>query len=265
MPEVSEVKLTTEYLEKTLSGKIITDWKFLSGKYHDAEPSGFNSFYNELPSMVSEIKCKGKLIYMHCFNEFHEFYILHNMHMTGSWREKPDESSRWFVEINSKQKLWFRDPRCFGTLMFTENEDIFKSIFNKLGPDIMSDEFNLQLWRKIIAQHKDKNVTSFLMDQSIISGCGNYIKSEVLYYAKILPSRKIDSLTENESEKLFEALRIIPRIAYLNKGLSLRDYTDPKGKKGFHEFQLQIYGQKNAKRQKTMDGRTTYFDPNIQV
>jgi len=235
-----------------------------SGQYEEKDPKGFDEFLSYLPLIVEEVKCKGKLIYISCFNEFKRFYILHSMRMTGSWREKEDEHSRWYIELDNNKKIWFRDPRCFATLLFIEDEEEFNNILSKLGPDIMTDEFTLQIWKKLVASHRDKNVTSFLMDQHIISGCGNYIKSEALYYAKILPTRKMSSLTEQESEKLFEGLRIISRTAYLHKGLSLKDYTDSKGRKGFQEFQLKIYGQKKAKRAKTTDGRTTYFDPEVQ-
>jgi len=262
MPEGPETKLTTKYLHNCLDGKIITNWEFIESNpkdpYLNEDPKGFGEFIDELPLIVDEVGCKGKLIYICCYNEFRRFYILHSMRTTGSWREKPDEYSRWFIEIEGK-KIWFRDIDCFATLHFTENEDEFQNILNKLGPDIMSNEFTLPVWRQIIAKHQNKNVTAFLMDQEIISGCGNYIKSEALYYAKILPTRKMSSLTENELEKLFEALRIISRTAYMHKGLSSHDYADPKGRKGFQEFQLKIYGQKHAKKAKTADGRTTYW------
>jgi len=133
-----------------------------------------------------------------------------------------------------------------------------------LGPDILTDSFTLPKWRTLCASHGNKNITAFMMDQNIICGCGNYIKAEALHYSKISPLRKVKSLSDGEIEKLYEALRVIPRIAYNNKGLSLRDYTDHNGNKGFHEFQLSIYGKKQATKTKTADGRTTYWDPKIQ-
>jgi len=49
-----------------------------------------------------------------------------------------------------------------------------------LGPDIMGKEFKLCVFNKLIKQYSNRNITSFLMDQEVISGCGNYIKAEVL-------------------------------------------------------------------------------------
>lgn len=264
MPESAENRLTAEYLNSMLENKIITDFVFLGGQYEKERPTGFSDFFISLPLLVGEVKCKGKLIYISCYNEYSSFFILHSLRMTGSWREKQDDHCRWYIEIEGKKKLWFRDPRCFATLYFTDDEDTMQETLEKLGPDILTDSFTLEIWRKKIADHPNKNITAFLMNQTIISGCGNYIKAEALYYSKISPLRKVSSLTENEAEKLYEALRIIPRLAYNNKGLSFRDYTDQYGKKGFYEFYLKIYNKKHATATKTADGRTTYWDPDIQ-
>jgi DNA-formamidopyrimidine glycosylase len=264
MPESAEVRLTTDYLNSCLENKIITDWVFIGGQYEDSSPKGYDEFRSSLPLLVEEVNCKGKLIYFSCFNEHNTFYILHSLRMTGRWQEKPDMYCRWYIEIEGKKKLWFRNPRCLATLHFTTNENTFQTTLNKLGPDILTDKFNLTSWKLLLNKYRNRNITSFLMDQNVISGCGNYIKAEALYYAKISPERKVRSLSESESEKLFEALRIIPRIAYNNKGLSLRDYTDQNGHKGYQEFELKVYGKKTAKKTKTADGRTTYWDPDVQ-
>ena len=103
------------------------------------------------------------------------------------------------------------------------------------------------------------------MDQSLMSGCGNYIKAEALYYAKISPLRKVSSLTEKESEKLFEALRIIPRSAYMNKLLkSQDDVFQSEETQELEKFEFQVYGKRQCVRTKTPDGRITYWNDNVQ-
>lgn len=264
MPESAEVKLTTDFLNQCMYNKIITKWEFTSGQYLNYDPEGFEEFYDSLPLMIEEVRCKGKFIYITCFNEHKTFYILHSLRLTGSWRNKEDSFCRWIVELENGRKLFFHDTRCLATLKFTTDKRELDDYLEKLGPDILTEDFSLSTWKKLVQLHRNKNITAFLMDQSVISGCGNYLKAECLFSAKISPLRKISSLTEEESEKLYEALRIIPRQAYMNKGLSSRDYTDQNGKKGFQEFHLKVYGKKTAKRTKTADGRTTYWDPSVQ-
>lgn len=264
MPESAEVKLTAEYLSKVLEGQVITDFQFVSGQYENNDPIGFDEFYDSLPLIVSEVKCKGKMIYMNCASEDKNFYIMHSLRLTGSWREKEDSCSRWYILLDTGTKLWFRDPRCMATLHFTQDEKVLQATLDKLGYDILTEEFTLKRWKDIVNRHKSKNITALMMDQSHISGCGNYIKAESLYYAGISPLRKAGDLSENEVEKLYEALRIIPRLAYNNKGYSGGEYTDKKGKKGFEEFHLKIYGKPDAKKTKTPDGRITHWNPEIQ-
>lgn len=260
MPESAECRLTAEYLNSRLENKVIYKWVFLDEK----EPRGFDEVEVNLPLLVERVSCKGKLIFFVLHNENQHFYVLHSLRMTGKWQDEQDGHCRWYIETDNDEKIWFRNPRCLATLQFTSDDKVFQKMLDDLGPDILTDEFNLKTWKTLLRQHKKKNITSFLMNQNIISGCGNYIKAEVLYYSKISPLRKVGSLNENEQDQLFEALRIIPRMAYNDNGLFLRNYTDSKGEKGYYENQLKIYGKSHAKRTKTADGRTTYWDPEIQ-
>jgi len=264
MPESAEVKLTAEYLNSVLENKVIFNWVFTSGQYEEKSPRGFDVFEKALPLLVQEVGCKGKLIYFILHNEYQTFYILHSLRMSGRWQEMEDEYCRWYVTLDDCKTLWFRNPRCLATLEFTDDEKVFNGMMNKLGPDILTSEFNLPTWKQLVQKHRNKNITSFLMDQHIISGCGNYIKAEALYYAGVSPLRKVGTLTDPESEKLFEGICIIPRMAYNYNGLSIQNYADKNGKKGTYEFNLKIYGKKDAKRTKTPDGRTTYWDPEKQ-
>lgn len=89
------------------------------------------------------------------------------------------------------------------------------------------------------------------MDQSIFSGIGNYIKSEALYYAKISPLRKVETLSENEKEKLYEGVFIISRTSYASGGMD--------------RMVLSIYGRNDKEKTQTPDGRITYWDDEIQI
>lgn len=264
MPESAEVKLTTDYLKSKLENRIINEWVFLSGQYDSKTPDGFDEFEKNLPLIVENVQCKGKFIYFTLFNEDGYFYIMHSLRMTGRWQDYKDKYCRWYIELSDGECIWFRNPRCFATLEFTDQHSVLKKYIDELGPDILTDEFSLDVWKKLVNKHKGKNITSFLMNQNIISGIGNYIKAEALYYSKISPHRKTGSLTETEQARLYEGIRIIPRIAYNKGGLSIRDYASSDGSKGDYGSDLKIYGKASADKIKTPDGRITYWDSEIQ-
>jgi formamidopyrimidine-DNA glycosylase len=266
MPESGEVRLTVDFLNNVFQGKIITNWIFTGGKYTDNYPEGYLEFDAALPLCVDEVNCKGKFIYFRLSDAFgKKYFILHSLMMTGRWQIDYDDYCKWYVDLQDGKTVWFRDPRTFATVKFTADEKVLHDKLSELGPDIMKPEFKLPLFKSLAKQHKNKNICSFLMDQSIISGCGNYIKAEVLYDAKVAPGRTVGSLTENELELVYQALCVIPRLAYNNKGLSLRDYADEYGNPGDHEKDLKVYGKSWAKRTKTSDGRITYWDPSRQI
>jgi DNA-formamidopyrimidine glycosylase len=256
MPEGPEVKLITEYLNSQIENQVITNIEFISGRYNQTIPQGFEEFYDNLPFLIEGVYCKGKFIYITCYKEDSRFHICHSLRMTGSWSTTKKEHTRWYFELKDRPSLYFSDPRNFATISFIDSDEELQEILSSLGPDIMTPEFTFQKWKSLLSQHPNKNITDFLMTQNIISGCGNYLKAECLYYSKISPHRKVHSLTPLEQEKLYEALNTIPKQCYCNQGVYYKD--------GYPKYNLQIYGNKNAKREKTPDGRITWWDPNHQ-
>ena len=266
MPEGPECRLTVDYLNKVLRGKKVLDWVFCGGGYTEEDPDGFQEFDISLPLKVKEVACKGKFIYFILTDDDgQEHYILHSLMMTGRWQKNHDDYCKWFLEVDDGRTVWFRSPRSLSTVSFTTDKDVLQEKLDRLGPDIMTKEFSLPVFGKLVKKYVKRNITAFLMDQQVIAGCGNYIKAEVLWYAAVSPLRKVGDLKSREIELLYEALRVIPRISYNRKGLSLKDYTDENGKGGYYSGELKIYGKKQAKRTKTADGRTTHWDPNRQV
>ena len=261
MSEGPECKLTIDYLNKALKGHKVLDWVFCGGKYTEEDPEGFSEFDTALPLRVKEVSGKGKFIYFTLTDEEGaNYYILHSL-MTGRWQKNHDEYCKWFLDLDNGKTMWFRNPRSFTTLSFTNRREVLNKKLSSLGPDIMTREFSLPTFKKLMRKYIKRNITAFLMDQQVISGCGNYIKAETLWYASVSPLRKVGNLKEREIELIYEGLRIIPRISYNRKGLSLLDYENG----GHYSEELKIYGKKHAKRTKTPDGSTTYWDPSRQV
>lgn len=244
MPEGPEVKLTTDFLKKHLSGKVIYSW---INDFLNVEDE--NTLENAFPMIVGNIYCKGKNIVFMLHNEYNTFYIIHHMGLTGFWSlELYTRGPQWRWMIEAEEiKLYFYDAKRIASMYLNYDDSILASI----GPDILTNDFNMQIWKKKMDEHRDMNITCFLMDQSIFSGIGNYIKSEALYYAKISPLRKVETLSENEREKLFEGVFIVSRTSYASGGID--------------GMVLSIYGRNDKEKTQTPDGRITYWDDEIQI
>lgn len=266
MPEGPECRITANQLKKELVGKLVVNWFIYDGKYNRHPPGGFNKLYDMLPLIVADIDCKGKTIYFTFCNQNDEtIYVIHSMRMTGSWvsEEKKDRYCCWFIETDDGKKVYFRNPRQLATIEAIEYEEL-QSELSKLGPDILTDEFNLDVWKNIALVHKNKNITSVLMNQKIMSGCGNYLKSEVLYDSGISPLRKIGSLDEKEVEKMYNSIKRISSLSLQVGGMSARDYRHIDGSKGEFYKHVKAYNKPGMVKKKTSDGRTTYWNPDVQ-
>ena len=172
--------------------------------------------------------------------------------------------------LNKKQVLYFDDSRHFGSVECL-SWDSFPHYLSRLGPDLLANVIPSDDWRQIFRQKKlqNKQICQVLLDQAIISGVGNYIKAEVLYYSKIKPDRIIQSLADQELETLRQVTHWVIRQSYKYGGLTLRDFISPSGNPGV--FPVAIYGKSHdpngytVVKQKFKDTRTTHWVPEIQV
>ncbi|MBI3824955.1 MAG: hypothetical protein HY294_03060 [Candidatus Rokubacteria bacterium] len=103
-----------------------------------------------------------------------------------------------------------------------------------------------------------------LLDQSFAAGVGNWIADEVLYQARVAPSRRADTLTADEARRVRNALRLVIATA-----LRARSDSDrfPKhwlfhDRWGRQEYAVTRRGQRI--RHDTIGGRTTAWVPAVQ-
>ena len=147
---------------------------------------------------------------------------------------------------NFKQtfNLYFVDQRHFGLFEFTPKKSILNQKIAKLGPDLLNQYISFKEFKEIIMRHSLKNICKVLMEQSIFSGIGNYLKSEILYDSKIHPLTTVNNLTESKLRDLYQSSRRLIKASYLSQGNSLRHYKNVDSKKGLLEFKLKFMVRK---------------------
>src|SRR5699024_996857 len=70
---------------------------------------------------------------------------------------------------------------------------------------------------------QNRRLTSLLLDQGFVSGIGNYLRSEIMFYAGVNPYKKLKEYTVVEKEKLAEATVKLTVRSYETEGI----VTDP--------------------------------------
>ena len=144
-------------------------------------------------------------------------YILHTYGLTGKWGLAEEKNSRISFTIkdnNSTYKLYFTDPRNFGTIKITSDKTILDEKLNSLGLDFLETSFTeTDFFNRIKKYIHKKNgslsrprakreVVKVLMDQTdkngLGSGIGSYLAVEILYHAKISPHKKMKYIYKNK-------------------------------------------------------------------
>ena len=205
-----------------------------------------NAFKNLSGLKVSKIDRRAKYILFH----LNQSQILIHLGMTGTLRIAKKESNFYkkhdHVEfIFQRGKLIFNDPRRFGSMHFiTEPSKHF--LLEKLGPEPLSEEFNGEyLFQKI--KKSLSPIKNSLMNQHNVVGIGNIYANEILFDAKIRPTRKSKTITKKEHNKITGSTKKILKVAIKAGGTTLKDFYQPDGNKGYFKIDLAVYDRANEK------------------
>jgi len=269
MPEGPEVRKNTDYLRDFFLDTQITRVEIISGRYKRHGPfHGYESLVASLPASVSDVSCKGKFMYI-VLEDKSSIWI--TLGMSGMWQNYRTKHTRVILENSIGSRVYFNDTRNFGTLKYVSCVAELGKKLESLGPDVLNDKITPSIFFDRIKKAKNKTIAEALMNQKIISGIGNYLKSEILYASKISPHRTCDKITSEESKVLCKASRSISNLSYKSGGATLSTYTDAYGNKGMYSRRFAVYNQKSdpegnsVLREPTRDGRTTFWVPKIQT
>ena len=86
-----------------------------------------------------------------------------------------------------------------------------------------------------------KPIKSHLLDQTLVAGLGNIYVDEVLWRAKVHPSRTSNSLTAQEARKVHDETINVLGQAVEKGGSTIRTYTNAFGEDGTMQEFHQVY------------------------
>ncbi len=231
MPEGPEVKTVVDKLVKNMKNKTLIKIIVHNGKYVRYF-NQFNDIIDLLPLKISNINCKGKFIYFEFYDT--DKVIFNTLGMSGYWfssketNELPEvgiyskkHNNVEFILGEKKESYYFNDMRNFGNLIISNKNDLLDKI-NSLGIDILDPTNEVNKFYDLLTKKSNltKEIGFVLLDQTVVAGCGNYIRAEVLYLCKINPFTKIKKLTEENIKCLYKYLKKVAYISYdINLGI----------------------------------------------
>ena len=264
MPELPEVETSKRYIKQfLLNAKILSIQSSVFKLRWEINPN-LNFFFNN--TTILKVDRIGKYILINTSNK--NTLIIHlgmsgylRINEANSKKIKHDHIIINFQGINGEKKfLTFNDQRKFGYIDFHNTSNLKKHFLIKnLGIDGLSKRLKYDFLNSIFLK-KTTIIKSVLLDQKIICGIGNIYASEILFYSKIHPLKKVNHLSKNEINSLLLNIKIVFSKAVLNGGTTIKDYKQPNGKVGYFKQKLKVYGRAKLK---CYDCRSIIFKLNI--
>ncbi len=270
MPELPEVETIKNELLPYITGRCITGVTlFWEGIVR--QPSAGEFCSRLIGQRITDIARRGKYLIVGLSSG--DLLIIH-LKMTGSLligqdSSEPPKYTRATIRLDKDTKIFFRDPRKFGIMKLVKDKN---SIIAKLGPEPLEADFTPQVLAQRLAKRKAP-IKAILCDQGFIAGIGNMYADEALFAAKIHPLRSGESLSQEEIERLYSAIRQVLWSAISNKGASVDTYFRPDGTKGTAHFEFKVAHGLGGKtcpdcgtpiERLVVRNRGTYFCPKCQ-
>jgi formamidopyrimidine-DNA glycosylase len=145
------------------------------------------------------------------------------------------------IELASGKALRFRDPRRFGSLLWSADPDRH-ALLCSLGPEPLSADFD-GAYLAAAARGRKVSIKQFIMNASIVVGVGNIYASEALFIAGIHPRRQAGRVSRVRLERLAGAIKTVLEQAITAGGTTLNDFVGGNGEPGYFRQKLNVYGR----------------------
>ena len=264
MPEGPEVKIVADYLNNHLKDKEIISFKYCSDPYKEKYEDIIKKLNTYTPLRFKNVFCIGKTSFMELGEE--KFFSYH-LGMTGNWTKNKEKHTHLSIKTNDETSIYFHDTRRFGNIKIINKVDLESKYFK--ARDLLNYNTSIKENTDFLITNIKSNIEicKILLNQKYFCGVGNYLKSEILYMAKIHPHKKWGDLSRNEIHKICKYAKSIIIDAYEHGGAELRDFKNPDKES---KLQLMAYGKEKDLQGKkiissiTKDNRRTYWCPEIQ-
>lgn len=117
-----------------------------------------------------------------------------------------------FVLVQRERQLVFNDPRMFGAVQFHHGKSA-PDWWTRIAPAILSPAFTIAAVRDFLARRLRAPIKAVLLMQERFPGVGNWMADEILWRARLAPSRLAGSLNPTEIRALHRESRAVCRGA----------------------------------------------------
>ena len=185
----------------------------------------------------------------------------------------PAKSTHVIFEFTDGSRLFYNDFRQFGYLkLVTDKELLHVKELQEYGPEPLDKRYAIAYLLSSMGKRPNARVKQFLMDPKNVAGIGNIYSDEILYYAKVKPTRRVKNLNSREKMLIYKGIKKILQDAVEHYGSSVGDFVRPSGDWGSYGLLHKVYGRSGEKcevcgsiiKSLKFNGRTGSFCPKCQ-
>jgi formamidopyrimidine-DNA glycosylase len=223
---------------------------------------------------ILKIGRRGKYLYFILERAGVTYYLMSHLGMSGAFFhvaafndiKELNYRKHWQVvfHLSDGSMLVYSDIRRFGEMQ------VIPSIHAFLPLSEMAPEYNDETAREYFLtqlsreKYQHKPIKAAIMDSRIVTGVGNIYASESLYNAGILPTRKVEFISQKRLNRLFDEICRVFELSISSGGSTISDYRSVSGEAGKMQDRFKVYQKKecpkgHALKTQVIANRNTFY------
>jgi len=271
MPEGPEIKRAADEIARAIGNQVVSEifFAFDHLKLYEAILTG---------KTVTAVQARGKAMLIRFDN--HLSIYSHNQ-LYGKWVIRRSQS---YPKTTRQLRLAIHNPKKSALLYSASDIEVLSDhdianhpFLSRLGLDILDEATTvIQVIQRFgNKRFQRRSLSGLLLDQQFLCGLGNYLRSEILFVARVPPTYRLMDCSSTQIEQLAEASIALPHQSYNHRGitndLQLAQYLKDQGKPRkdyrhwvFNRWSKPCYVCSTAIVKEMIGGRRLYYCPHCQ-
>ncbi|MFG6666539.1 endonuclease VIII [Halomonas sp. HNIBRBA4712] len=219
MPEGPEIRRAADRIEKQIGGRVVEHAWFAFEALQAQADSLLDVRINAVETRGKAMLIRfanGRALYSH--NQLYGVWKLHAAH-------NPPQTNR-SLRVRLVTEGRAASLYSASDIALLDQDALEEHPFlAKLGPDLLSQQVSTAT---VVERLEDKrfyrrSLGALLLDQALVAGLGNYLRSEILFFAELHPARRPVDLTAEQRERLSQLILDTTWQAYRQAGVTNRE------------------------------------------
>ncbi len=232
MPELPELEIISEVLNRRIIGKQILDVKVLPpGGAIVVRDLTLSSFEKSMTGKTfSGIHRRGKFL-IFSFADSSDLFLAINPKLSGRLQlagvsDKRLARTHVLWTLPDERQLRYQDQKQMGQVYLTNSLDVVPG-YAGLGPEPF--ELTLDTFRQRLKSYSGE-IKSLMTQGGLVAGIGNAYADEILWNAHIYPFRKRSQLSTAEMEQLYQSMQatLADAVVKVRQRMGEAIHTEPR-------------------------------------